>query len=275
MPELLREPGTLVEGGEQRADLLYVSATKKGGLRLAFVEVKFRRYLKTARSPDLAEGMERQIAASCQRWGQLFGTRTSALEKTVNRAWLARILRFYARKGRRHGLSEEAFNTAMREIDRVVRKDAELPDHLEIKRVGFVFCPEYGGHQPARIEHGGEADLWLFGPDILPEPRAASMDDGEGSDAQAERGICSVRNVSDAPDTLSRGVFPESSNARDGVANPVPPDGTRVRDEVSVLVRATGRHSSSPTRSDSRGSPRLRPDGACAPCVTFRMPRIP
>jgi len=80
VPELFREPGKLVEGGEQRADLLYVSATKKGGLRLTFVEVKFRRYLKTARAADLAEGMERQIAASCSRWGQLFGTRTSALE---------------------------------------------------------------------------------------------------------------------------------------------------------------------------------------------------
>ena len=180
VPELFREPGKVVEGGEQRADLLYVSAARRGGLQLAFVEVKFRRYLKTARSPDLAEGMERQIEASCQRWTQLFGTRTSALEQTVNRAWLARILRFYARKGRRHGLSEDAFNTTMREIDRVVRKETDLPDLLGIKRVGFVFCPEYGGRQPARIEHGGEADLWLFGPDILPEPRALLRDDGEG-----------------------------------------------------------------------------------------------
>ena len=229
VPELFREPGKPVEGGEQRADLLYVSATKKGGLRLAFVEVKFRRYLKTARSPDLAEGMERQIAASCQRWGQLFGARTSALEKTVNRAWLARILRFYARKGRRHGLSEEAFNTAMREIDRVVRKDTELPDRVEIRRIGFVFCPEYGGQQPARIEHGGEADLWLFGPDILPEPRAASRDDGEGPDGPAGRGIRPVRDGPDAPDTLSPGVFPESANVRDGVSNPVPPEIPRRR----------------------------------------------
>ena len=166
--------------------------------------------------------MERQIAASCQRWGQLFGTRTSALEKTVNRAWLARILRFYARKGRRHALSEDALTTAMREIDRVVRKDAELPDHLEIKRIGFVFCPEHGGHRPTRIEHGGEADLWLFGPDILPEPRAASRDDGEGPDAQTGQGIRPAGNGSDPADTLSPGVLPESPNVRDGVANPVP-----------------------------------------------------
>ena len=182
VPQLFREPGKLVEGGEQRADLLYVSATRKGGLRLAFVEVKFRRYLKTARSADLAAGMERQLAASCQRWNQLFGTRTSALEKTVNRAWLARILRFYARKGRRHGLAEEAFNTALREIDRVVRRETDPPDGLDLQRIGFVFCPEFGGRQPVQMEHGGEADLWLFGPDILPEPRAAAPDDMAGSD---------------------------------------------------------------------------------------------
>ena len=67
VPQLFREPGKALEGGEQRADLLYVSATKKGGLRLVFVEVKFRRYLKTAPSPDLAEGMSarsrRSVAA--------------------------------------------------------------------------------------------------------------------------------------------------------------------------------------------------------------------
>ena len=177
VPELFREPGKTVQGGEQRADLLYVSATRKAGLQVAFVEVKFRRYLKTARAPELAEGMERQIEASCLRWEQLFGPRTSTLEQTVNRAWLARILRFYARKGRRHGLSEDAFNTAMREIDRVVRKDSDPPDRLGIRRIGYVFCPEYGGRLPARMEHQGEADLWLFGPDMLPEPRMA-RDDG-------------------------------------------------------------------------------------------------
>jgi len=205
VPQLFRDPGKLVEGGEQRADLLYVSTTRKGGLRLAFVEVKFRRYLKTARSPDLATGMERQIAASCQRWSQLFGTRTSALEKTVNRAWLARILRFYARKGRRHGLAEEAFNTALREIDRVVRREADLPDGLDLQRIGFVFCPEYGGRQPVPIAHDGEARLWLFGPDILPEPRAAARDDGESPDGERPE-TASGAGDSDALLTLVRGV---------------------------------------------------------------------
>ncbi|HDR8925992.1 TPA: ATP-binding protein [Burkholderia vietnamiensis] len=170
VPELFREPRTDAQGREQRADLLYVTAQKRGGLRLAVVEVKFRRYLKTARAPDLAQMIEEQVDASCQRWDQLFGAKTIALEKTVNRAWLARILRFYARKGRRHGLSVEAYANVMRETDRLVRKESDPPDLADLKRVGFIFCPEYGGRSPAHIEHGGETALWLFGPDILPEP---------------------------------------------------------------------------------------------------------
>lgn len=171
VPELFRDPGKKIQGGEQRADLLYVSAQKRGGLRMAFAEVKFRRYLKTARAPDLAQTMDRQIDASCQRWEHLFGAKTSALEKTVNRAWLARILRFYARKGRRHGLSEDAYRNAMREIDRLVRKESDPPELIDLRRVGYVFCPEYGGRSPASIEHEGDAHLWLFGPGLLPEPR--------------------------------------------------------------------------------------------------------
>lgn len=171
VPELFRDPGKGVQGGEQRADLLYATAQKRGGLRMAFAEVKFRRYLKTARAPDLVQAMERQIDASCQHWERLFGAKTSALEKTVNRAWLARILRFYARKGRRHGLSEDAYRNAMREIDRLVRKESDPPELLDLRRVGFVFCPEYGGRSPASIEHEGDARLWLFGPGLLPEPR--------------------------------------------------------------------------------------------------------
>jgi len=65
----------------------------------------------------------------------------------------------------------------MQEIDRVVRRDLDLPGQLNIKRVGHVSCPEYGERQPARIAYGGEQDLWLFGPDILPESRSFSSHD--------------------------------------------------------------------------------------------------
>lgn len=180
VPELFQKPAQTASTGQERADLLYV-APVNGGLRLALVEVKFRRYLKTARSPDLAATMERQIDASCTRWEQLFGEKTSTLEKTVNRAWLARLLRFYARKGRRYGLSEHAFTALMRRIDLIVQKKADPPNRLEIERIGYVFCPEHAAASPARIESLGGCDLWLFGPGTLPLPGDAAENDASDS----------------------------------------------------------------------------------------------
>jgi hypothetical protein len=163
VPELFREPGRPLEGSEQRAGLLYVIAPEGGGLHIACIEIKFRRDLKTARAPDLAEIMEQQIDASCRRWEQLFGPKTAILEKTIHRAWLARILRFYARKGRRHTLGEDALQRILREIDRILSKESHPPAISELKRLGFIFCPEYQGFQSAKIDHPGVATLWLFG----------------------------------------------------------------------------------------------------------------
>jgi DNA phosphorothioation-dependent restriction protein DptH len=172
VPELLGKLDKSQADGQQRADLLYVKASKSTGLQCAFVEVKFRRYLKTARAPELIEGMQRQVEASCQRWEKRFGARTSALEKTVRRANLARILRFYARKGRRHGLSEPAFQIALTEIDRLVReRETSLPRLNELQRVGYVFCPEYRGRDPAEIGQ----NIWMFGPELLPEAGQPSV----------------------------------------------------------------------------------------------------
>ncbi len=171
VPELFRSPKQSGSEGGERADLLYVSLGTPNGLGLDFIEVKFRRYLKTARAADLAAAMDRQLAASCQRWQQLFGPGTSSLEQTVNRAWLARILRFYARKALRHDLDRVVFGKLMHAIDALVRLDTDPPDQKEIGRLGFIFCPEYDGAQPTPIEQIGHADLWLFGAGSLTESR--------------------------------------------------------------------------------------------------------
>ena len=192
VPELFRPPESAKTASTERADLLYVAPSGKNGLSLAFVEVKFRRYLKTARAPDLADAMDRQLDASCKRWQHLFGAGISSLEQTVNRAWLARVLRFYARKARRHGLGDEVFARLMRAIDAMVRRDTDLPDRADIARVGFVFCPEYAVKEPDRIDQIGHADLWLFGAGMLPEPggrlppRGLPVDDSSGETGTAE-----------------------------------------------------------------------------------------
>lgn len=177
VPELFRAVGESKDkdASGQRADLLYVTAAKRGGLKFSFVEVKFRRYLKTARAPDLLDMVSGQLEASCQRWEKLFGPETAPLEKTVQRARLARVLRFYARKGLRHTLTEEAFKLIEEQLEKLARGGASyaLPTLLEQERakIGFVFCPEYSGVKPVEIG----ADIWLFGPVRLPEARRGAL----------------------------------------------------------------------------------------------------
>jgi len=148
---------------------------RRGGLRISFIEVKFRRYLKTARTTDLVETITGQLDASRARWEKLFGQATTALEKTVQQARLARVLRFYARKGRRHTLSEDAFERIERELLKLSREGTQylLPalDEQERPGVGFVFCPEYEAAVPVSI---GD-DIWLFGPALLPESQRGEV----------------------------------------------------------------------------------------------------
>jgi len=182
VPELFRPVGESKDrdASGQRADLLYVTAARRGGLKLSFVEVKFRRYLKTARAPDLLSIIENQLDASCQRWEKLFGADTTLLEKTVQRARLARVLRFYARKGRRHTLTDEAFEHIDRELAKLAREGTSyaLPALVDLERaqVGFVFCPEYGNARPVEIGR----DIWLFGPERLPETQRGGIFPGDG-----------------------------------------------------------------------------------------------
>ena len=177
VPELFRAVGEkkMADESGQQADLLYVTVGRRGGLRFGFVEVKFRRYLKTARTPDLIEAIAAQLDASRARWEKLFGQATTSLEKMVQRARLARVLRFYAGKGRRHTLSADAFDRIERELLKLSREGTEyvLPVFSEQERpgVGFVFCPEYEGVAPAAIGY----DSWLFGPSLLPESRRGDI----------------------------------------------------------------------------------------------------
>ena len=172
VPELLRLGSAAQEDGRQ-ANLLYVTAAKRGGLQLAFCEVKFRRSLRTARAPDLSTAAQQQLDASCRSWDQLYGAGVSPLDRTIGRAFVGRILRFYARKARRHDLSEDAYERIAREIEKMVRDGAAysmpLLSEQADARTAFVFCPEYLGRKPDAIHHAGSAKIWLFGPHNLPE----------------------------------------------------------------------------------------------------------
>jgi DNA phosphorothioation-dependent restriction protein DptH len=180
VPELFRGVGESRRESGQRADLLYVtSASKRGGLQFRLVEVKFRRYLKTARSTDVTDAITLQLDSSGRQWEALYGQTTGPLERTIQRARLARVLRFYMRKARRHQLEKEAAERLGAEIDRLTKEAAsyELVNMAEQARpsIGFVLCPEYAGLDATRISADGSAEIWLFGPGALqPPPRAMS-----------------------------------------------------------------------------------------------------
>ena len=175
VPELLRSVGETRPDTGQRADLLYVtSASKRGGLRFSMVEVKFRRYLKTARSTDVTDAITQQLEVSGKQLEALYGQTTAPLEKTIQRARLARVLRFYLRKARRHQLSQDAFERIGTEIDRLSKEvvSYELVSMAEQAHpsIGFVLCPEYTAPEATRIDTDGKAEIWIFGPGALQAP---------------------------------------------------------------------------------------------------------
>ena len=78
-------------------------------------------------------------------------------------AKLARVLRFYADKARRHadddntlGLSKDAYGELIAEIDRLIEKGGDYPfASAESADRGWVFCPEYASATPMEITPSG------------------------------------------------------------------------------------------------------------------------
>ena len=85
---------------------------------------------------------------------------------------LARVLRFYADKARRHHLSARRHHEIVFEIDRMIEKGRDYAFHSgEVGDRGWVFCPEYASHRPMKIspDHWHTIEVYLFGPSLLPD----------------------------------------------------------------------------------------------------------
>ena len=68
------EPGEVpLVAGRARPDLIYVSVRPRKGLSFQFIEVKYRRHLRAARSPDVLETIRRQVESWRHRWDDWFG----------------------------------------------------------------------------------------------------------------------------------------------------------------------------------------------------------
>ncbi len=163
--------GREAEESENRPYLVFVSATPRKGLCFQFVEVNCRRHLRAARSPDLLNGIGHRVESLRKRWNEWYDDEDSkpALN-AIRRAQLARVLRFYADRARRHHLSAEHHETIHYEIDRMISKGRNYAfAEFSGSDRGWIFCPEFASNSPSKISPAEfETQIYLFGPDSLP-----------------------------------------------------------------------------------------------------------
>jgi hypothetical protein len=91
--------------------------------------------------------------------------------RALRRAKLARVVRCYADKARRHYLAKERYEHFIAEIDRMIEKGKEYA-FAEADKAdrGWVFCPEYAGSIPLEISPPGwQTRIFLVGPGLLPD----------------------------------------------------------------------------------------------------------
>jgi len=169
------------QSGAVRPDLLYVGLDMKGKLQFRFIEVKYRRHLRDARSSNLIFAAKKQVEAMSQRWHDWYLDENIAVPfRAVRRARLARVLHFYADKARRHaddtnkqGLSAEAHQALLDEINKMIEHGSRYTFVRKDDPAGrvWIFCPEYAGEVPLEITaDGGEnCSVFLFGPQPLPD----------------------------------------------------------------------------------------------------------
>jgi len=159
--------------GGQRADLLYVSAGSRGPLEMRFVEVKYRRHLRTARDPQLISYIRKQLAVTRARWEKhFFDDALGSSGRAIRRSVLVRMLGFYLDKAHRHHLDDETYQRLRRQIDKLMTDgDGYGPVMSELPDVGFVFCPDLRtvGAELIGNRDDDEKKIYLFGPSLLPE----------------------------------------------------------------------------------------------------------
>ena len=196
-------PRVLTGGGDgnenrSRSDIIYVSAEKKG-LCFRFIEVKYRKHLRTARMPALLNEIRNQTESLRKRWDKWYDhSNLCGTFRSVRRAKLARVLRFYADKAHRHRLPGERYEAILAEIDDMIENGGDY-SFVKPERDdrGWVFCPEYAGGAPSEISPDGwDTRVFLFGPRLMPDsdfhrerirPSSEANFSREESSAEAKR----------------------------------------------------------------------------------------
>ena len=203
--------GSETDKSGARADLIHVSAQTRGGLLFRFIEVKYRRHLLAARASEILARVRKQTEAMRKKWLDWYdGDSVCPSFRAVRRAKLARVLRFYADKGRRHYLDADHHKELVAEIDRMIEKGGGYAFGKSAKADrGWVFCPEYAGVEPTRISPGEwGTQVFLFGPANLPD-----SDSGDGERALAPQG-----SAEPSPESARGSATTEPGNHRRGLS---------------------------------------------------------
>ena len=181
-----------------RSDLVYVTTAPRKGLIFHFIEIKHRRDLRAARSPNILSRVRDQTEGMRKRWNGWYSDEVCSAFRAVRRAKLARVLRFYVDKARRHHLSEARHGELVTEINRMIERGGNYKlDIDESGDRGWVFCPEYAGASPLEISPDNwTIKVFLFGPSLLPDsdfclttnipepegPLSSELEDNESND---------------------------------------------------------------------------------------------
>jgi len=166
-----------------RPDLIYVTMVPRRGLSFRFIEVKYRQDLAAARSSHLMEVIREQVGSMHKRWDEWYGKdNVASALRSIRRAKLSRVLRFYADKAHRHHLPTERYNNLVDEIDRMTaRGEAYAFDSSDYSDRGWIFCPEYAGTKPEPISPPDwETEIFLFGPGLLPHGLIPDLNMSDG-----------------------------------------------------------------------------------------------
>ena len=208
-----------------RPDLVYVSMMPRRGLVFRFIEVKYRRHLRAARSPEVLRKIREQTESLHERWHGWYSHDESEVcpsFRAVRRAKLARVLRFYADKAHRHGLPNGRYEELGSEIDRMIERGGDYPFHTEpAGNRGWVFCPEYAELEPLEISPPGwSTRIFLFGPGLLPDSDFRPETAGGSTATNPPEGSVARRTTRPAPrrDEEGRAEAGPNPERRAGVA---------------------------------------------------------
>jgi DNA phosphorothioation-dependent restriction protein DptH len=176
VPELVKRQD---EDSEEncRGDLLHVSIPKRGSnLHFEAIEVKYRRYLRSAREQALFRHVAQQTENTITRFVKRYfpsengAQAPSESELAPRRAQLGRVLRFYLEKAKRHYLGPSEYERIGNEIDSMLQQGAKYTASAAVNgNRGFVFCPEFQAADAESVFSSDGTEIVLFGPSRIPD----------------------------------------------------------------------------------------------------------